>query len=161
LLAERLRGLGFVHVLCSDLLRARMTAEPLVAHGATIEETPLLQERNFGDLRGTPYAALAEDPFARDFVPPNGESLDVFHRRVVQAFALIALRRQQLTGSLVVVTHGLVCQAIVANHSRAARMPDYFANAGLTRLDPEPPFAARLVNCTQHLAGLEAPTAPL
>ena len=33
-----------------------MTAAPLAARsGMTIEETPLLQERNFGDLRGMPY----------------------------------------------------------------------------------------------------------
>ncbi|HEY0991090.1 MAG TPA: histidine phosphatase family protein, partial [Kofleriaceae bacterium] len=58
LLAERLLALGFAHVLCSDLPRARMTAEPLRARGHAIEETPLLQERNFGDLRGTPYDQL-------------------------------------------------------------------------------------------------------
>jgi len=152
-LAERLFGLGFAHVLCSDLLRARMTAEPLRARGgAVIEETPLLQERNFGDLRGTPYAELPCDPFAPGYLPPNGEGVEVFHRRVAQAFALIVERRRGLSGSLVVVTHGLVCHAILANHARAGAMPDHFANAGLTILDPDPPFEARLVNCTQHLS---------
>jgi broad specificity phosphatase PhoE len=38
-LAERLFAHGFAHVLCSDLVRARMTAEPLRARGAIIEET--------------------------------------------------------------------------------------------------------------------------
>ena len=150
-LAERLFGLGFAHVLCSDLPRARMTAEPLRARGAVIEETPLLQERNFGDLRGTPYAELTEDPFAPSFVPPNGESVDVFHRRVAQAFTLIVERRRGLSGPLVVVTHGLVCGAIVANHTHAATLPEMFDNTGLTLIDPAPPFAIRLVNCTQHL----------
>jgi probable phosphoglycerate mutase len=153
-LAERLLALGFEHVLCSDLVRARMTAEPLRARGVAIEEAPVLQERNFGDLRGTPYAELTEDPFAPGYLPPNGESVAVFHRRVAQAFELIALRRRALSGSLVVVTHGLVCWAIVENHTpRASATPDHFTNAGLTILDPAPPFEARLVNCTQHLAG--------
>jgi len=116
-----------------------------------IEETPLLQERNFGDLRGTPYAELTEDPFAPSFVPPNGESVDVFHRRVAQAFTLIVERRRGLSGPLVVVTHGLVCGAIVANHTHAATLPEMFDNTGLTLIDPAPPFAIRLVNCTQHL----------
>src|SRR3954462_14563816 len=63
-LAERLFALGFAHVLCSDLVRALMTAEPLRARGnVVIEETPLLQERNFGDLRGMSYDELTEDPF--------------------------------------------------------------------------------------------------
>jgi probable phosphoglycerate mutase len=152
-LAERLLGLGFAHVLCSDLLRARMTAEPLRARaGVAIEDTPLLQERNFGDLRGTPYAELDFDPFAPDYVPPHGESVEAFHRRVAQAFALVVERRRGLSGSLVVITHGLVCRAILANHARAEVLPDHFANTSLTILEPDPPFAARLVNGTQHLS---------
>jgi len=150
-LAERLFATGFVHVLCSDLVRARMTAEPLRGRGTVIEETPLLQERNFGDLRGTPYAELTFDPFALDYVPPGGESIPVFHRRVAEAFALIAMRRQALAGSLVVVTHGLVCRALVENHTAIAAAPDHFDNAGVTELDPAPPFTVRLANCTQHL----------
>jgi probable phosphoglycerate mutase len=131
-----------------------MTAEPLRARErVVIEETALLQERNFGDLRGTPYAELTEDPFAPGYLPPNGESVDVFHRRVAQAFALIVERRRALSGPLVVVTHGLVCHAIVENHSHAGMVPDHFDNTGLTILDPAPPFVARLVNCIQHLAG--------
>ncbi len=150
-LAERLLALGFAHVVCSDLLRARMTAAPLAARGHAIEETPLLQERNFGDLRGTPYDQLTEDPFAPGFLPPGGESVEVFHQRVAQAFALIVERRRALSGALVVVSHGLVCGALLRNHARASAVPDGFANAGLTVLDPDPPFEARLINCTQHL----------
>ena len=152
-LAERLIAHGFAHILCSDLPRARMTATPLAAHTEmVIEETPLLQERNFGDLRGTPYAELTEDPFAPDYVPPNGESVAVFHRRVAQAFELIVERRRAISGPLVVVTHGLVCSAIVKHHLQAGPLPALFANTGLTIFDPAPPFVARLVNCTQHLA---------
>jgi probable phosphoglycerate mutase len=163
-LADRLFAMGFVHVLCSDLLRARMTAEPLRARrgvvDVVIEETPLLQERNFGDLRGTPYAELAEDPFAPDYVPPNGESVAVFHRRVAQAFALIVERRRGLSGPLVVVTHGLVCHAILENHTSACSRPEYFANAGLTLVDPASPFAVSLTNCTQHLTEQPGPRSP-
>jgi len=153
-LADRLISLGFAHVLCSDLPRARMTAAPLRARGdVVIEESPLLQERNFGDLRGTPYAELTVDPWAPDYEPPNGESIGAFHRRVAQAFELIVERRRQRSGSLVVVTHGLVCRAIVENHTAGGVAPPQFANTSVTLIDPDPPFAARLVNCTQHLAG--------
>ncbi|HET7501275.1 MAG TPA: histidine phosphatase family protein [Kofleriaceae bacterium] len=151
-LAERLLASGYAHVLCSDLLRARMTAEPLRAAGVVVEETPLLQERNFGDLRGRAYAELEVDPFAPDYVPPGGESVEVFHRRVARAFELIARRRRELSGALVVITHGLVCHAIVTNHTHGGAMPQFFDNTGVTELDPDPPFAARLVNCTRHLA---------
>lgn len=151
-LAERLIRHGFAHVLCSDLLRAQMTAAPLRAHGAAIEDTPLLQERNFGDLRGTPYAELTEDPFAPAYVPPNGESVEVFHRRVAEAFALVCERRRALSGPLVVVTHGLVCRAMLANHVPGGESPALYHNTGITVLDAAPPFTAQLINCIAHLA---------
>jgi len=150
--AERLCTLGIAHVLCSDFLRARMTAEPLRARGHAIEDTPLLQERDLGDLRGMSYDQLPDNVFGRDYMPPGGESIDAFHRRVARAFALIVERRRGLAGPLIVVTHGLVCAAILENHSRGARL-DYFGNTALTILDPEPPFAVTLLNCTQHLDG--------
>src|SRR3954447_18409021 len=57
-LADRLQSLGITQIVCSDLLRARMTAAPIAARlGLHVEITPLLQERNFGDLRGKSYAS--------------------------------------------------------------------------------------------------------
>jgi broad specificity phosphatase PhoE len=154
-LARRLVDLGFVHIVCSDLLRARMTAEPLVARsGLAVEESPLLQERNFGDLRGTAYAALPEDPFGPDVVPPNGEDWPAFHARVADAFAFIVDRRRSANGTLVVVTHGLVCRALVERHARLPEgvvTPDRFDNASVTVLHEEAPHVVNLINCTQHL----------
>ncbi len=80
-LARRLTDHGFVHILCSDLVRARMTAAPVAAlSGIEIEENPLLAERNFGDLRGTPWADLAEDPFGPDFARPTARTGRPFMR---------------------------------------------------------------------------------
>ena len=84
-LARCLVADGFVHVLWSDFLRVRMTAVPLAAcSGITIEESPLLQERNFGDLRGVPYVELTEDPFGPDFVSPTGETGRDFTRALLR-----------------------------------------------------------------------------
>ncbi len=153
-LARRLSAQGFVRVLCSDLLRARMTAAPLAAcSGLAVEESPLLQERNFGDLRGMPYAALAEDPFGPDFAPPNGEDWPTFHARVAEAFALIVDWRRGANGTLVVVTHGLVCRALVARHAflpEGAVVPERFDNTGVTILHEDAPHGASLINCTRH-----------
>jgi probable phosphoglycerate mutase len=154
-LAQRLMALGFVHVVSSDLLRARMTAAPLTTRaGMTIEETPLLQERNFGDLRGMPYAALAEDPFGPDVAPPNGEDWPTFHARVAEAFAFMVRTRRSLNGNLVVITHGLVCRAVVERHTKVptgAIVPDRFDNTSITVLHEDAPHAVSLLNCTQHL----------
>ena len=158
--AARLVGAGIGLVLTSDFARARATAERIAAaSGASLEVEPLLRERDFGALRGRPYAELGLDPFAPGYTPPGGESVAAFHSRVAQAFALIVERRRALSGALVVVTHGLVCHAIVANHSDAGALPDHFDNTGLTELAPEPPFTARRINCTQHLVGGAAPGA--
>jgi broad specificity phosphatase PhoE len=155
LLAERLQTLDIAHVLCSDLLRARMTTAPLLLRTrGTVEESPLLQERNFGDLRGMPYAELAQDPFLTDFEPPNGESWAAFHERVAAAFALMSARARALGGDLLVVTHGLVCAALVQRHLRLPTdltTPRKFDNTSVTIFDAKSPHTVQLLNCTQHL----------
>jgi broad specificity phosphatase PhoE len=156
LLARRLSAHGFVHILCSDLPRARMTAAPLAAlSGIAIEENPLLQERNFGDLRGTPYDALPEDPFGLDVAPPNGEDWPTFHARVADAFAFIVSRRRSVSGTLVVVTHGLVCRALVDRHALVPNgivAPERYDNTSITVLHEDAPHGVSLLNCTRHLA---------
>jgi probable phosphoglycerate mutase len=161
LLARRLSAHGFVRILCSDLLRARMTAAPIAAlSGVAVEESPLLQERNFGDLRGMPYAALAENPFGPDVAPPNGEDWPTFFTRVADAFAFIVDRRRGVNGTLVVVTHGLVCSAIAERHVRlpaGIAAPERFDNTSVTVLHEAAPHEVSLINCTRHLTtSLEA-----
>jgi 2,3-bisphosphoglycerate-dependent phosphoglycerate mutase len=154
-LAWRVCAGDFAHIVCSDLLRARMTAAPLAARsGIAIEESPLLQERNFGDLRGVPYAELAENPFGPDFVPPNGEDWPTFHARVADAFAFIVSRRRSVNGTLVVITHGLVCRALVQRHALLPEdvvAPEHFQNTSITVLHEDAPHAVSLINCTRHL----------
>jgi probable phosphoglycerate mutase len=155
LLAARLSGHGLALIVCSDLLRARMTAAPLAARsGIAIEESPLLQERNFGDLRGMPYAELTEDPFGPDFLPPNGEDWPAFHARVADAFVFIVSRRRSANGTLVVVTHGFVCRALVERHAllpAGVVAPERFDNASMTVLHEDAPHRVSLLNCTRHL----------
>ena len=96
-LARRLAGAGIAHIVSSDFARAAGTAralERVLAVPLTFE--PLLQERSFGDLRGTPYADLGLDMFAPDYAPPNGETWDVFHRRVDRAWARVQAVAAQL-----------------------------------------------------------------
>jgi probable phosphoglycerate mutase len=154
--AERLMAMGVGHILCSDLPRARMTAEPLARRtGLALDIVPLLQERSFGDLRGTPYAELPDGhPFAPDLDPPNGETWAVFHERIARAFALILERRQTTRGNLIVITHGLVLSSIVEHLVPCApglHPPAKFDNVSITLLDDAPPNTARLVNDCTHL----------
>ncbi len=153
-LAERLRGADVAHILASDLARAAMTAEAVQrTTGAPVTHEPLLHERNFGDLRGRPYAELGFDPFALGYTPPGGESWEVFQARVARAWERIDALAQRTPGALAVVTHGLVCRAILAFHAPAAAgvaVPEGWRNTSVSLIEG-PPWRTTLADCVAHL----------
>ena len=158
-LARRLEREGIGAIVASDFARAAQTAEHLArVTGLPVHHDPLLQERNFGDLRGTPYARLAFDMFAPDYAPPNGESWEVFHARVDQAWALMRERATATGGHLAVVTHGLVCRSLAARHLSLPEgdvVPERWENTALTIIDLPVTqgggWRVRLLNCVAHL----------
>jgi probable phosphoglycerate mutase len=162
-LGRRLARDGIVHILSSDLARARMTAESLQrATGAPLSFEPLLHERNFGDLRGTAYADLAADIFAPDYAPPSGETWPVFHARVDRAWACVQALAAATGGHLAVVTHGLVCRSLAARHlilPLGATVPERWENTSVTIVDWPAPCRVRLLNCVVHLEDLDATAA--
>jgi broad specificity phosphatase PhoE len=141
-----------------------MTADPIVhATGARIEHTPLLQERNFGDLRGRPYAELREDIFARDFAPPAGETWTEFDARVSEAWRLVAVLAANLRGNLAVVTHGLVCGSVAARYLSLPAgqiLPERWGNTSVTTCERVMPHVVQLLNCVAHLDGDDDRAAP-
>jgi broad specificity phosphatase PhoE len=158
-LAERLERTSIARILASDLTRAAMTAEPLrEVLGVPLAFEPLLQERNFGELRGTPYAQLEVDIFAAGFAPPGGETWQAFDARVDQAWRRVIAAARDTQGDLAVITHGLVCFSLATRH--LALPPEAepqlgFANASLTIAQAAPPHRVTLFNCTAHLVGEE------
>ena len=162
-LAARLAAEGVAAILASDLARAVATAEAVrAATGAPLRFDPLLQERNFGDIRGTPYAELDFDMFAPAYAPPNGESWEVFHARVDRAWELVRRAAGATAGNLAVVTHGLVCRSLAERHlalPAGEAAPERWENTSLTIIDGATPWRVRLLNCGTHLDGLVDPTA--
>lgn len=167
-LAERLADAGIARIVSSDMARARMTAESLEAvTRAPLELAPDLQERNFGDHRGTPYRELVErglDIFARDHEPPQGESWAAFHARVDRAWQAACRLAQDTPGHLALVTHGLVCHSIAARLAEPPAMlapgsygrdgpPIHFGNTALSILEGPTPWRFGLFACTAHLDG--------
>jgi len=154
-LARRLADEGIGRIISSDYARAASTAERLQrATGAPLAFDPLLQERNFGDIRGTPYADLGFDMFEPDYAPPNGESWSVFHARVDQAWARVRRLAGAMPGHLAVVTHGLVCRSLAARHLRlpdGTVVPERWENTSLTIVECPAPWRVRLLNCIAHL----------
>lgn len=154
--AQRLAGMKIAAILSSDLPRAMQTAQAIAAAtGAPITPTPLLHERNFGDLRGQPYDSLPYNPLTMADAPPDGESLAAFQQRVAQAFAQIVALRGQVEGHLAVVTHGLVIRALLSQHLSLAAdtLPLRVGNTSVTICGATPPHTLELVDCTRHLDG--------
>lgn len=158
--ADRLATAGIAGILASDLARAAETAEAVArATGAPVAREPLLQERSFGAIRGTPYSELDVDPYAPGYVPPEGESWEVFHARVDRAWERVLAAAAETPGDLAVVTHGLVCRSIASRlvvlpaacDLAACRWP----NTCLTALEGPAPWRATRVACDAHLDSLE------
>jgi broad specificity phosphatase PhoE len=155
-LARRLAGVaGLRGLICSDLPRALRTAEAIAAAtGLSLETTPLLHERNFGDWRGRPRDAFSVNPLTMEEAPPGGESAATFALRVSAAFALLRHRQAALGGTLAVVTHGLVIREVLAAHARlgvGTPLPLHFGNTSVTEIEAAPPHAVVLLDCTRHL----------
>ena len=157
-IARRIASLGATHVLASDLERARMTGEIIArAAGVSLELSPLLQERNFGDLRGKPYSELRPDAFSPEHTPSNGESGADVAARAVLAFQMIVQKLESVHGNLVVVSHGLFVASLLRGHTVLAEgmsMPDHFANASLTLIERSAPYRVQALNDVAHLADL-------
>jgi len=154
-LARRLEREGIAAILSSDYSRAAATAERLQrVTGVPVRHDPLLQERNFGDIRGTPYAELGFDMFAQDYAPPHGETWETFHARVDRAWVLVQAAAGAAGGHLAVVTHGLVCRSLAARHlvlPEGEEVPARWENTGLTVVDHPAPWRVRVLNSITHL----------
>jgi len=157
LLAGRLAAEGGLsRIVTSDLERAHETAVAIAgATGAPVAIEPLLQERNFGDFRGTAYADLPFDIFAEGVVPPGGESIPAFASRVERAWERIRALGRETDGRLAIVTHGLVCAELARRHldCGAAGPPGAWANTCLTIVEGAAPWRVLRIACTAHLDG--------
>ncbi|HVT13945.1 MAG TPA: histidine phosphatase family protein [Fimbriimonadaceae bacterium] len=137
----------FTRLLCSDLQRAWMTAEPLAQrHGVVIETHLSLRERSFGEWEGLPMERVAANfielgllhGLAREAVrPPGGESTEDVWNRLTPAVKEI----EGCHEPVVVICHGgsgaiLLSRLLNANASttRAFR----FSNTGITTLARRP-----------------------
>jgi 2,3-bisphosphoglycerate-dependent phosphoglycerate mutase len=155
--AQRFAGARVGAIVSSDLARAEATARAIAeACGLTIRFSPLLQERNFGDLRGLPYDGLGYDPISMEEAPPGGESMAMLHDRVDRALAFLREARAEIDSDLLVVSHGFFIRTLLA---RRVQMPDAMAaplridNTSISILSPDARHRASVVNNTDHLTG--------
>lgn len=163
-LAQRLAGVQLgqplrpVGIVSSDLPRALQTAQAIAAAtGLAITTSALLQERNFGDLRGRLYDTLGFDPLTSAEAPPNGESIPQFAARCAAAWAWVLQQQAALGGSLAVVTHGLVIRQWLQHGPLQVpaqqALPERLSNTSLTVATAAAPHTVSLLDCTAHLGG--------
>lgn len=154
-LAQRLSDEPVSLLWSSDLSRAWQTAESVaLACRLPVVPQPLLQERNFGVLRGQPYDALGFDPLALAAAPPQGESVAAFEARVDEALAQALAAARGSGGTVVVVTHGLVIHSLLARRlalPAGNTLPPRIANTSVTVVEDGVPPRATRVDCTAHL----------
>lgn len=179
-LGRRLAGEPIAAIWTSHLLRAHQTAlaieqttrAPLAIH-------PDLEERNFGSLRGTPYAELEVDPFVPFYDPPGGEGWNAFHDRVDRTWEKIErhwydhFAGRGAAVDFAVVSHGLFLRSLLERRllspEALERLGDgegrvEIANTALTRVvparTPGAPPTIELLACTAHLEADAATPAP-
>ncbi len=142
-LAQRLAGRRLAGFYCSDLARARQTAE-LIAGAVGLEPVPEpgLREVMLGDWEGKTrddliaeypdqWAAWRADP-SWDLVP-GGEGAEPFAGRVGETLA--RLRQRHPEGDVLCITHGGVVQVAVLDvvgRSSGGMFPFLIENCSLT-----------------------------
>ena len=119
-LGRRLAREPIREIWSSHLRRAHQTAEAIErTTGVALALHPELEERNFGDLRGTPYAELRSDPFVPNYDPPGGEGWDAFHDRVDRLWERIErhwfdhFASRSGSAHLAIVSHGLFLRSLL------------------------------------------------
>lgn len=114
------QNIAFDAVLTSDLQRAIQTAQiAFEGYPTVLNQDAQLRERNYGIYEGQPWRNLIQFPDQPtleinlrnpELEVPEGESLTVFHERIIQAFHRIALERP--TQRLAVIAHGGVIEMV-------------------------------------------------
>ncbi|HOI83279.1 MAG TPA: histidine phosphatase family protein, partial [Campylobacterales bacterium] len=115
--AEKLKGVEFEGVYCSDLVRCGQTLAHLEPTNAVFDER--LREKSWGRAEGMSYDEICEsfgivyESFGQFVDAVGGESVAEFERRVVEFFE--ELRSKEHTNALI-VTHGGVIKTLLAKY---------------------------------------------
>lgn len=143
-LRERLAGEAFDHVVASDLLRARETAE-IAVPGAAVATDRRWRELHFGAWEGLTSAECAArdgDLLARwtadpaSVAPPEGEAMAEFEARVAAALDALPAR-----GRVLVVAHAGTVHAVLARWMGVALAQTralWIGPCGITRAEAFP-----------------------
>jgi broad specificity phosphatase PhoE len=149
------------HIYASDLKRTEMTAEILARHTrAPITYDALFRERDPGDLSGKTYDEARRFFTELPFVPPNGESVEVFLDRVRRGMDRLISAEGANGRSVALVTHGMFCRGFMqVCLNRDPFEVHAWRNACLTIADYSPTagWSVHTLACIAHLDQEDAP----
>ena len=163
-LGAALRGGRLVHVYASPLVRARVTAEAVVAElGVPLTLVDDLRELSLGEWEGCtvdeiraqpgdPYARWVRDP--ERHLPPGGEPLRAVQERALRAVHAIADAHPD-GDEVLVVSHGGVISACLAHWLGLPLSSIWRLTVGNGSVSRVAPPRVLSVNETAHLAGVD------
>lgn len=166
LLGDRLKDVRLDVIVTSDLLRAQQTAEQINRHHALpVYRDAELREIAMGAWEGKTYAELKESDAEylkrwqdapAEVAPPGGETLTVFHARLVHALGRYFERYPDET--IAWVTHGGVIGVVlchVLGLDLSHRWQFRRDNTAITELEIGPDYViVQRMNDTAHLEHL-------
>lgn len=161
-LAQRFEAIPHDRIISSDLRRAVMTAVCIASRTeAPLEYDSGFRERNPGDHTGQSYDEAAEFFLNPQYLPPNGESAEQFAARVRSAFDALANSFGGSNERIVLVTHGMVCEAFCNCFVEGLDAPDArsWGNASITTVDYNGDWEVINLADTSHLDGEGLPSA--
>jgi len=130
-----------------------------LGHGAIeLVASPLLRERNFGDLSGQTYAkameVMGEQIFAgiEKASPPNGEPISAFRARAAQAWAWVQAQAAGVD-ECIVVSHGMLLNVLVTSTFDIPKgaLAKGFGNTAITVVSRQAPHVVQVLNSIAHL----------
>ena len=155
-LSQRFANMKIGALVSSDLARAMETARAISdVTGAAIRSSALLQERNFGELRGLSYDGLDYDPIAMEDAPPGGESMTTLRDRAMQAMAFLREVSAASDSDVLVVSHGFFIRTLLNEQVQMPQgmlAPKRIDNTSITLISRNAPHVASLVNNVDHLS---------
>ena len=121
----KLKDINFKKATCSDLQRARITAETIMKHhDLALDVNPNFREMNFGTWEEKTFKEIGEkDPVLlqswfddfKNFEVPEGESVQILYGRVIKAYeALVEGMDFEGHDNVLIVAHGGVIQCLMS-----------------------------------------------
>lgn len=162
-LARRIAGsTALDHIYSSDLRRTQMSAEIIAAHtGAPITYDQLYRERDPGDLSDKTYEEARAFFTELPYIPPNGESVEIFLDRVKRAMDRVIELEGAGDRRVALVTHGMFLRGFLhvclgRDHSSVGT----WRNSCLTIADYTPAggWDVSTLACAAHLDEEAEPT---